>query len=69
MTAPSPAILDHARRALTEAGARGWRIHLDPDGPVLMAPVATLSPALVERLVEFIDAVAHVLVAEQEFDR
>ena len=56
---------DHARRALHEARARGWRIYLDDHGPVLTALVASLSPALVERLKELADALAAVLTEEQ----
>ncbi len=54
----------HAGRALHEARARGWRIHLDDHGPVLTALVASLSPALVERLKEHADALAAVLMED-----
>jgi hypothetical protein len=73
MTAPTPhdhhsagevPVKGHVRRALHEARTRGWRIRLDRGRPVLTAPVASLSLALVERLMEHADALAAVLTED-----
>jgi hypothetical protein len=53
--------VEAAKRALTEAQQRGWNIRLVHGHPELRAPLATLSPALVDRLIEFSAAVAIVL--------
>lgn len=55
-----------ATAALAEARDRGWTVHLVDGQPAIAAPLATMSPALVERLCEFADAVAHVLALEEE---
>jgi hypothetical protein len=56
----------HARRALDEARQRGWAIHLAHGWPELQAPVATLSPSLVDRLCELADVLVVVLAEEQQ---
>jgi hypothetical protein len=49
-TSPS---LQAGRRALAEANLRGWSLFLIGGKPMLLAPVASLSPGLIDRLLEF----------------
>jgi hypothetical protein len=58
---PAPSAIVAAKRALDEAGMRGWRVRLANNWPVIHAPLATMSPALVDRLHQFADAVAFLL--------
>ncbi|WP_191059275.1 hypothetical protein [Geminicoccus harenae] len=50
-----------AQRALDEVCLRGWSIRLVQGQPELRARLTTLSPALVDRLVEFSSAIALIL--------
>jgi hypothetical protein len=61
VTAPNlPAATEHANRALNEAKQWDWHLLLG-SLPVLLAPVARLSPALIDRLLQFCPTLAHLL--------
>ncbi|HEX2526875.1 MAG TPA: hypothetical protein VHL31_11345 [Geminicoccus sp.] len=40
---------------------RGWSLFLIGSQPMLLAPVASLSPALIDRLLQFRTSLAHLL--------
>ncbi|HEX2528517.1 MAG TPA: hypothetical protein VHL31_19740 [Geminicoccus sp.] len=65
MMSSGPAAIEAARAALDEARERGWRVRLVNGWPQIQAPLTTMSPALVDRLREFADAVAVVLQEER----
>ena len=60
-----PTVRAHAIVALAEARRRGWGILLVGGQPVITAPLRSLSPALLDRLMEFIDAVTDILEEER----
>ncbi|HEX2525854.1 MAG TPA: hypothetical protein VHL31_06060 [Geminicoccus sp.] len=61
MSRPSRASIEAARDALAEAKLRGWSLFLLGGQPMLLAPVASLSPALVDRLLQFSPGLSHLL--------
>ncbi len=56
------ASVEAARWATAEAKQRGWSLFLLNGQIILTAPVASLSPSLVDRLIEFSAAAAILLV-------
>jgi hypothetical protein len=51
----------HAAAIIGEANLRGWHLFLLGGQPMLLAPVASLSPALVDRLLQFSPGLSHLL--------
>lgn len=54
-----------ARAVLAELRRRGWVVALAGGQPVVTAPLRSLSPSLVGRLVRLADAITDILEDEQ----
>jgi hypothetical protein len=53
-----------ARAVLAEARAQGCTILLAGGQPVIKAPLRSLDPALIERLIQSVDAITDILEEE-----